>query len=155
MPPLIAYRVRIWQETELAVAPGVDALEAAPEATLGDPSHLVTAEAEGGAGKIVAVAVGTGDDTALLWTPPGPPVEYEPNELALRHWAVEGGYEEMGAPDFPDGLLAEFHEALYEDGVHGVRLLTAERSGDDGRLRICAISWYDSLEYELRMSDDE
>lgn len=155
MPPLIPYRVRIWQETELAAAPGADALTAATEATFGDPSHLVTAEAEEGAGKIIAVAVGTGGDTAFLWTPPGPPVDYKPTELALRSWAVEGNYEEMGAPDLPESLLAEFHEALYEDGVRGVRLLTAERSDAEGRPMICAVSWYDSLEYELRLSDDD
>lgn len=150
VPPVSKFRVRWYREIGLAEAAGGDPATAASQATEGNPLCAATAETEGGAGPVLVIALGGGEvHLADAFREP-----YDVDSLVIRRWEVDGAEEEIGAADLPAMLLSEFHDALYEEGVRGVRLLTAEDSTPDGAPFILAASWFDSEEYERRMQEN-
>jgi hypothetical protein len=149
MPPTSIFRVRIWSEVDARVAANVDPVEAARAATDQDPARAVSVETEEGAGPVVVIAIGSGD----VHYGPAWDTDYEASRLFVRIWEVEAAAEEVGAADLPDLLLSEFREALLEQEVEGVRLLTAEENLADGRAVIVAASWYDS-EFETQQREE-
>lgn len=153
MAHVAVYRVRWFREIDRqAVSGGVD-LEALVQGVLGgNPTLAATVEADNGDGPALLVAVGGGHH--LLTDYWGEDL----HDLVLRLWTVEDAAEDISAADTPRFVLGPFDEALWESGVRGVRLLTAEQSDDeDGRAVVLSASWYDSDEYEakLREYDDE
>ena len=140
MPPTAIFRVRIWRGVEGWSASNVELIGAAREATRGDPARAATIETNGGEGPVIVIAIGSGD----IHYGPAWESNYDPVDLFVRTWEVEEAYEDVGAADLPDALLGEYREALIEEGLQGVRLLTAEQNFEDGRAVILAAYWFDS-----------
>jgi hypothetical protein len=139
----------IWSEVEGRVAPNVDPVEAARAATAQDPARAASVETDEGGGPVVVIAIGSGDvHYGPAWN-----TDYEASRLFLRIWEVEEAGDEVGAVDLPELLLSEFREALLEQEIEGVRLLTAEESLPDGRAVIVEASWYDS-EFETQQREE-
>jgi hypothetical protein len=97
----------------------------------------------------VVIAIGSGD----VHYGPAWDTDYEASRLFVRIWKVEEAGEQVGAADLPDLLLSEFREALLDEEVEGVRLLTAEENLADGQAIIVAASWYDS-EFETQQREE-
>jgi uncharacterized protein YndB with AHSA1/START domain len=149
MPPITRYRVRIWRPVSLDPAPHADADAAAIAAACGDGQRAATVEVDDGHGPVLVLAIGDGDvhrtDHTLT--------DYDAGRLVVRTWELEGDGHEVGVADLPENLLSEFHQALYEDGIGEMRLLTAEEPGPDGRSFIRAASWYEPAEYEAMLRE--
>ena len=151
MPDLMKIRVRIFKPTELRpLMPDADLVAAARAAVAGNPTLAATVETEGGDGPVPLVQVGASEPYWTDWKD-----DADRSDLVIRLFEVENAVEDIGPSD-DEGLsliLAEYHEAFYEEGVEGIRLLTAEEITEDGSLIVRAVSWYNSTEYAQRLAE--
>jgi hypothetical protein len=51
------------------------------------------------------------------------------------------------------GSAAGYDEVFYDEGVEGIRLLTAEEITEDGSLIVRAMHWYNSTEYAQGLAE--
>ncbi len=144
-------RVRIFKPTELRpLMSDTDLVAAARAAVAGNPTLAATVETEGGDGPVPLVQVGASEPYWTDWKD-----DTDRSDLVIRLFEVENAVEDIGPSD-DEGLsiiLAEYHEAFYEEGVEGIRLLTAEEITEDGSLIVRAVSWYNSTEYTQRLAE--
>lgn len=145
------YRVRWFEEKGREPVPeGADVEEFAVGLLAGNPTLAVTVEADNGDGP--ALLVGVGGGVSFLTDYWGD--EFDRSSLIARVWSVEGAYEDVSPIDTTRFVFAESDEELWESGVRGVRLLTAE-SSEHGRPVVLRAGLYDSDEYEARMREYE
>jgi hypothetical protein len=145
MPDLMKIRVRIFEPTELRpLMSDVDLVAAARAAVAGNPTLAATVETEGGDGPAPLVQVGASEPYWTDWKD-----DVDRSDLVIRLFEVEDAYEDIGPSD-DEGLgiiLAGYDEIFYDEGVEGIRLLTAEEITEDGSLIVRAMHWYNSTEY--------
>ena len=127
-----------------------DLVAAARAAVAGNPTLAATVETEGGDGPVPLVQVGASEPYWTDWKD-----DADQSDLVIRLFEVEAAVEDIGPSD-DEGLsiiLAEFNEAFYEEGVEGIRLLTAEEITEDGSLIVRAMHWYDSTKYAQGLAE--
>lgn len=153
----VTYRVRIWTplDSPLTATPGATPWHPAAEAVDGQEGLAATVEADGGGGAVVALAAGIDGGGATAFIPAHSGQGWDPDNYVLRLWKLEETGELTGPADYPLGPLGEMRQALFENEVEGIRLLTAEGTGDDGNPVIYEASWYDHLDEQMSASEDE
>lgn len=153
MPHAQVFRVRWFRPRPelVALADGGDAASACLAAAT-DRTLVVTAEADGGGGRVVYAAVG---GAGIVWTDDH---ATDAIDVVLRIWDVEGAEEEVGVADSPQFLLGEFAGEAAEifPDLDVPRVLTAERVGSpDDAIEVLAIRWWDPSEYEALLAEWE
>ena len=145
MPDLMKIRVRIFKPTELRpLMSDADLVAAARAAVAGNPTLAATVETEEGNGPVLLVQVGASEPYWTDWKD-----DADRSDLVIRLFEVEDAYEDIGPSD-DEGLsiiVADYNEAFYEEGVEGIRLLTAEEITEDRSPIVRAVGRYNSTEY--------
>lgn len=142
-------RVRWFRRSTEQVQPaGEDLHEACETAAAQDPTILITAEADGGNGRVHCVAIG---GAGVVWSAEEIGRVADP---VLRRWEVDGAAEDVGSASNLDLLLSEYQEAFREEGIESPRVLTAETNRPSGEILVLEVSYFDPSQSWLFEDDD-